>query len=80
MLDKTNGLEKLTFREQEILDMLLKGISPKDIAYKLDISYSTVDFHCNKMYRKLGVKSIHELYAKYSNAGQYGSASQDNSA
>jgi len=57
----------LTPREQEIFDMLLNGISPKEIAFKLKITYYTVDFHRNKIYRKLGVKSIHEFLTKYGN-------------
>jgi len=55
----------LTPREQEILNMLLEGISPKEIAFKLNISYSTVDTHRSKLYRKLGVSSVHELFAKF---------------
>jgi len=58
--------ENMTFREREILDLLLKGISPKEIAHKLNISHSTVDFHRTKIYNKLGVHSIQELLAKYS--------------
>ena len=56
---------KLTAREQEIFELLIKGISPKDIAYKLHISYYTVDGHRNSIYRKLNVKSVQELIVKY---------------
>jgi len=62
--------KNLTLREQEILDLLLDSVSPKDIAYKLNISYSTVDYHRNKLYRKLGVQTIQELHAKYGAAEQ----------
>ncbi|MCL2801384.1 MAG: helix-turn-helix transcriptional regulator [Treponema sp.] len=55
----------LTKREQEIFDLLLKGISPKEIAYKLHISYSTVNYHRDNMYKKLNVSSIQELFSKY---------------
>jgi DNA-binding CsgD family transcriptional regulator len=58
--------ENMTFREREILDLLFKGVSPKEIAHKLNISHSTVDFHRTKIYNKLGVHSIQELLAKYS--------------
>jgi DNA-binding CsgD family transcriptional regulator len=57
--------EKLTQREQDILDLMLEGTPPKEIGSKLNISYHTVDFHRTKIYRKLGVKSIHELYSMY---------------
>ena len=56
----------MTSREQNIFNMLLDGTSPKEIAYKLNISYHTVDYHRSKLYRKLGVQNIHELFAKYS--------------
>jgi DNA-binding CsgD family transcriptional regulator len=66
--------EKLTDRERTIFNMLLEGISPKEIAYKLDRSYSAVDFHRSNIYKKLGVHSIRELRVKYSFAGQYAKA------
>jgi DNA-binding CsgD family transcriptional regulator len=55
----------LTDREQEIFTMLLNGISPKEIANSLKVSYSTVNFHRNNLYRKLGIQSLHELFARY---------------
>ena len=55
----------LTTREQEICKLLLEGIAPKEIAYKLNISYGTILTHQRNLYRKLGVKSIQELFAKY---------------
>ncbi|MCL2722198.1 MAG: helix-turn-helix transcriptional regulator [Treponema sp.] len=55
----------LTAREKQIFDLLLEEFSAKDIAFKLKIKYKTVDFHRNNMYRKLGVKDIHSLKAKY---------------
>jgi len=41
----TNDKENLTPRQQELFDMLLSGIQPKEIAYKLDITYNTFLFH-----------------------------------
>ena len=55
----------LTGREQEILTFLLKGTAPKEIAYNLKISYATVIFHTNNLYRKLGIQSRAELFAKF---------------
>ena len=67
--EKINKKEKLnlTPREQEIFTLLLKGTSPKEIAYTLKISYETVHHHQKNMYRKLGIQSIQELFAKYMN-------------
>jgi len=63
-LNAQNNLN-LTPREKEIFTMLLGGSAPKEIAYTLKISYDTVLFHQKNMYRKLGIQSIQELFAKY---------------
>ena len=70
--------DKLTSREQEILDMLLKGLTPKEIAFNLNIKYATVDFHRNNLYHKLDVQSIQELFVKYGKAEQANTAEQNN--
>ena len=56
----------LTDREHEIFTMLLGGKSPKEIAYTLKITFDTVRYHQKKLYRRLGIQSIQELFAKYS--------------
>jgi len=58
-------LENITKREHEIFNLLLKGVSPKEIAYNLNISYDTVLTHQKNIYSKLGVNSINELLVKY---------------
>ncbi len=57
-------MAELTRREQQILDRLLKGAVPKEIASDLNIANDTVLFHQKNIYRKLEVHSIHELIAK----------------
>jgi len=59
----------LTDREHEIFTMLLKNMSPKEIAYTLKVSYHTVVFHRTNLYRKLGIQSRSELFAEYLTAG-----------
>jgi len=56
----------LTPREEEIFTMLLAGKAPKEIAHTLKISYYTVLFHQKNLYRKLGIQSRAELFARYS--------------
>jgi DNA-binding CsgD family transcriptional regulator len=56
----------LSPRQQELFEMLLKGISPKEIASNLNIAYNTLLYHQKKLYCKLGVHNIQELMAKYS--------------
>jgi len=63
-------LENLSPREQEVFDLLLEGLSQKGIAHKLNISHSTLDFHRTNLYKKLGVHSVKELFAKYSTNGK----------
>jgi len=58
-------LGSLSPRERQIFDLLIEGVAPKEIAYRLKISNSTVDFHRTKLYKKLGIQSLHELFAKY---------------
>ena len=55
----------LTDREEEIFTLLLSGAAPKEIAYTLKISYDTVRFHQKNLYRKLGIQSRAELFARY---------------
>jgi len=68
MLQKDSS-SSLTPREQEIFDMLLVGSTPKEIAYKLNVSYTTVIAHQKSMYRKVGVRSINEFLVKFRPAG-----------
>src|SRR5690606_15771448 len=52
-----NLVEQLTFREQEILQMIVDGCSNKDIAQRLFITVSTVKWHVRQVYQKLRVRS-----------------------
>jgi len=63
--ETTETAEQLTDREQEIKDLLLEGMSLKEIAEALKIKYKTVDFHRGNLYRKLGIQSFKELFAQY---------------
>lgn len=53
-----------TPREQEILDLVLQGKSPKEISDALFLSFSTVKTHLRNLYRKLGVSSRSQLILK----------------
>jgi len=59
--------EQLTPKEQEVCDLLIAGRSPKEIALTLNVSYDTVKTHRKNLYRKLGVNSFKQLYAKCTN-------------
>jgi DNA-binding CsgD family transcriptional regulator len=64
-IDNKNHLD-LTSREQEIFTMFLDGRAPKEIASTLKVSPETVHFHQKNLYRKLGIQSRAELFARYS--------------
>ena len=63
-LDQAN----LTDREKEILQLLIKGNSYKEIAGTIFISVETLNSHIKNIYRKLNVHSRSELSAKYGHA------------
>lgn len=47
----------LSPREMEILVLLGEGLVKKEIAHRLNISYTTVDTHVTHIYEKLGVRN-----------------------
>jgi len=49
--------ESLTAREKEVLRLMAEGLSSRDIAAKLGISYATVRTHIRSLDAKLGVHS-----------------------
>lgn len=51
----------LTRREQEIMELIVRGKSNKEIEAQLCISFSTVKNHAYNLYRKLGVSSRAQL-------------------
>ncbi len=57
-LQKRHGLSA---REMEILSLMLDGKSYKEMETTLHISIHTVKSHAYNLYRKLGVKSRHQL-------------------
>jgi DNA-binding NarL/FixJ family response regulator len=62
-LDKTN----LTQKEKEVLQLLVKGFSYKEIAANCFISILTLNSHIKNIYQKLNVHSRAELAAKFGN-------------
>jgi len=54
----------LTRRENDVLEQLVKGLSYKEVANILQISFATVNDHIKNIYFKTGVNSKSELIAK----------------
>ena len=54
-------LAGLTERERDVLNQVVQGLSSKEIAKMLEISYRTVELHRSHIMEKLGVRSVAEL-------------------
>jgi len=51
----------LTAREQQVMEMLARGMTNREIAEQLDISIKTVDTHRGHVLKKLGIRNNSEL-------------------
>jgi len=60
-----SDVEKLTLREQEILELLSRGYYYKEISEALGISLNTVRTHLQHIYEKLHVQSRTEAVLKF---------------
>ena len=58
-LMRQEGLEPLTERELQILHLLEKGLTNREIASELVVTPGTVKLHTNHVYRKLSVSNRH---------------------
>ena len=52
---------RLTPREREILDLVVEGLSSKEIASRLTVSFKTVEAHRAKVMRKMEAESVAQL-------------------
>lgn len=64
-------IEKLSPREYEILELLVRGRLYKEIATALDISQETVRKHVYNVYKKLHINNRIEAYNKFYNSGRH---------
>jgi len=58
---RNNGLQPLTDREMEILCLIGRGLSNKEIARQLSLSIKTVDAHREHIKKKMGLKTSIDL-------------------
>lgn len=61
---RSNEIDKLSIREKEILELIMKGFSYKMVAAELIISVETVRTFVKRIYEKLHVHSAHEAINK----------------
>jgi DNA-binding NarL/FixJ family response regulator len=57
--------DRLTAREQEILELLAEGHATKEVANKLALSYQTVRWHLRHIYDKLHVHTVTEAILRH---------------
>lgn len=60
-VESAGGLDCLSPREREVLQMVAEGGSNRAIAQRLHVSEATVDTHRRNLMRKLGVRGVAEL-------------------
>lgn len=59
------GENRLTERERQISQLLLRGHSSKSVARELDIAPGTVMVHKRNLFAKLGISSQYELFSLF---------------
>jgi DNA-binding NarL/FixJ family response regulator len=71
VLMQDDGYARLTPREREIFGMLARGLSNKEIAFRLGLSRKTVESHHNSLSRKLGVADAVDLLRYAARIGMF---------
>jgi len=55
------GIRRLTWREQETVELVAEGLTNRAIALRMGVSVRTVEGHLNHVFAKLGIESRTEL-------------------
>lgn len=68
MIEKQDGqinviAASFTHRERQVLEQVLRGLTNKEIAARLNITLRTVEFHMTSILRKGRVTSRSQLFA-----------------
>lgn len=57
----TERFERLTPREREVMELVVDGLSSKEIAAQLGVSFKTVEAHRAKIMKKMEARSVPHL-------------------
>ena len=60
----SDKIPRLTQKELEVLKLLGTGLSRKEVAYKMNASMYSVEFHCKNIFRKFNSNSINVIIAE----------------
>ncbi len=63
--ERLNRLKTLTPREREVYEHLICGRKMREIAELLGITHATVNFHCQRLYKKLCINTRAQLFVQY---------------
>ena len=55
------GIEKLTPRERDVVNLIARGYTYRETAARMEISVKTLETHMHHIFDKLGIASRHEL-------------------
>jgi DNA-binding CsgD family transcriptional regulator len=69
-------VEALTGREMQVLSLISRGLSNREIADELVVTPGTVKWYNKQIYRKLGVNSRTQAVAQASKAGLFNQSLQ----
>lgn len=67
---------RLTNRESQVLDLILRGLAAREIAALLGVSHLTVDEHCRRLRQKTGARSTTAMAASLLNGALWRSATR----
>jgi len=62
-IDTGSGIERLTPREREVVNLIARGYTYRETSHRLEISVKTLETHMGHIFTKLGIASRHQLAA-----------------
>jgi DNA-binding NarL/FixJ family response regulator len=63
--ERLDRLKTLTPREWEVYEHLIRARKMREIARLLGVTYATVNFHCQGLYKKLCINTRAQLFMQY---------------
>ncbi|WP_256372587.1 response regulator transcription factor [Aliivibrio sp. EL58] len=67
-LDVKRAYQNLTSREQEVLQLIVKGFKNQQMSDSMCVSLRTIEVHRSNLMKKLGVNSVVDLIMRYGNS------------